>query len=482
MNIRYRTIKTEVVIFLLGLNLVVQSCKKIVEVDSPSTSVNSENVYSNDATAISTVTGLYIFMNSSSVFAGRGGFSLQSGLSSDELSLSGNVSDARLIAYYQNSLSPIAHGSDYWGPLYTLVFRCNSAIEGLSTSTALSSAVKQQLLGEALLVRAFSFFYLVNYFGDVPMPLSSDYKVNSLLNRTSISKVYQQIISDLLEAQSFLSENYLDGSLKNYSTVPERVRPTKWAATALLARVYLYAKEYSKAEAQANLVIDHSIKYGLNSNLNGVFLKNSNEAIWQLQPVTPATTTEDALFFVINAPQSNSKPVYLSTSMLGSFEANDRRKAIWTKDTIIGDVRYTYPYKYTNATLNSSVTEYLMVLRLSEQYLIRAEARAHLNNLTGAIDDLDRIRGRALLPLIATTNSTISQSELLAIILHERRVELFSEWAHRWLDLKRTDKVDAVMAVETISKGGVWNSTQKLYPISMIELQRNPNLVQNPGY
>jgi len=119
---------------------------------------------------------------------------------------------------------------------------------------------------------------------------------------------------------------------------------------------------------------------------------------------------------------------------------------------------------------------------LGEQCLIRAEARAQQGNLNGAISDLDIIRKRAGLPLIANTNPGISQSVLLTAILHERQVELFTEWGHRWLDLKRTNNVDGVMNTVTTQKGGTWNSDWQWYPITLSELQTAPNLVQNEGY
>jgi hypothetical protein len=123
-----------------------------------------------------------------------------------------------------------------------------------------------------------------------------------------------------------------------------------------------------------------------------------------------------------------------------------------------------------------------MVLRLGEQYLIRAEARAQQGKVTGAgsaEEDLDAIRTRA--GLSPTTAST--QAQMLDAILQERRVELFAEWGHRWLDLKRTNTIDQVMSVVAPSKGGVWESYKALYPIPFNELLLNPKLKpQNPGY
>jgi hypothetical protein len=155
---------------------------------------------------------------------------------------------------------------------------------------------------------------------------------------------------------------------------------------------------------------------------------------------------------------------------------------MWLNSVKVGVDTFYYPVKYKSATLNAPVTEYSMVLRVAEQYLIRAEARAQAGNLPGAIDDLNKIRERANLSLLAVTNPGITKSALLDMILHERQVELFTEWGHRWLDLKRTNKVDDVMRVETVSKGGTWDTHDKLYPIPNSEILVNPNLNQTPGY
>ncbi len=112
-------------------------------------------------------------------------------------------------------------------------------------------------------------------------------------------------------------------------------------------------------------------------------------------------------------------------------------------------------------------------------YLVRAEARAQQNKLAESIADVDAIRGRAGLPLIQNTNPGIGQSGLLNAIAQERRIELFAEWGHRWLDLKRTDKTDIVLGP---LKGSNWQPTDVLYPIPASEITNDIYLIQNPGY
>ncbi|MGV3466402.1 MAG: RagB/SusD family nutrient uptake outer membrane protein, partial [Heyndrickxia sp.] len=131
---------------------------------------------------------------------------------------------------------------------------------------------------------------------------------------------------------------------------------------------------------------------------------------------------------------------------------------------------------------NTAITEYTTPLRLAEQHLIRAEARAMINKLPQAVEDVDAIRFRSGLPLIKDTNPSISKEDLLKVIFHERQVELFVEWGHRWIDLKRSGKIDAVMSVVSPTKGGTWSNYKSLWPIPIKDIQNNPNLVQNDGY
>jgi hypothetical protein len=471
-------------------------CKKLVESPPPTNQIAETNVFSIDATAVSVMNGLYTsFSNSGTPWQGNRSITTLDGLAADELTIySGNT--GVLLAYYQNALSVLGFGSEQWNSFYNYIFKCNAAIEGLNKSTSLTPSVKKQLLGEAKFVRAFCYFYLVNLFGDVPLALVSVPKVNSLLSRSPKDQVYLQMIQDLKEAEDLLSENYLDGFLVNTTT--ERVRPTKWAAAALLARVYLYTKDYVKAEEQSSLVINYTTLYGPVSSvpLNSVFLKNSREAIWQIQPTAKDFNTQEAQTMVLLAPSTgpntNSNPVFLSNNLLTTFEPNDQRNVDgnWVNSRTIGTTTFRFSFKYkvnasTGVTNASGLTEYFMMLRLSEQYLIRAEARARLSsNLSGAIDDLDKIRGRAGLPLIATTNPGIAQSALIDKIIHERQVELFCELGQRWFDLKRIGKIDEVMTIVTPQKaaGAAWQSYQQLCPINLAEMQRAPNLTQTPGY
>jgi starch-binding outer membrane protein, SusD/RagB family len=449
-------------------------CKKLVEVSSPITLTSASLVYSSDATAAAVLTGIYTNFNLfgiNSTGAGPGSLSFFGGLSADEFSLYSGLSGLPLL-YYTNSLTNVNVGSGYWESLYPRIFIINSAIEGLSAATTLTPAVKSQLLGEAKFMRAFFYFYLVNLYGDVPLVVGTDYLANSVMPRTPRSEVWDQIIADLKDAQSLLSPNYLKADI--LTTTADRLRPSKWAAAAMLSRAYLYQQKWNEAEATASIVIENPTLFDTVSLSNKVFSKSSKEAIWQLQPVNTGWNTGDARLFIIPAAgPSSAYPVYLGNSLLNSFENGDLRKTAWIKGVTVSNITYNYPYKYTSATLNDPVSEYQMVIRLGEIYLNRAEAKVQQGNTAGAIVDMNVIRKRARLP---NYSGPTDKPSLLTAILHERQVELFTEWGHRWLDLKRTGAVDSVMAIISAQKGGSWDTNSQWYPISQTELQRNPFL------
>ncbi len=440
------------------------SCNKFVEVPAPKDQLINTTVFANSRTATAAITGIYSSMMSTNGFAsgGYGSVTFLGGLSADELVNYSVLPD--LDQFYTNNLTATNSIIQYniWNEAYSYIYSANAAIEGLNNSTGISLPLKNQLEGEAKFIRAFCHFYLVNLFGDVPYITTTDYLVNAMASRSASSMVFQNIISDLEDAQNLLANDY------SYSN-GEKVRPNKWAATALLARVYLYEEDWADAATQATAVIT-SGNYGLENDLNNVFLKNSTEAIWQLMPVIPDMNTNEGYFFIL---QTTPYYVALNKSLLDAFEVNDKRRIDWVDSFYDGTKTYYFPYKYH--VKNSPVlTEYSMVLRLSEQYLIRAEARAQQNNIASAKADLNIIRNRAGLP-----NTTAENKEaLLTAIEHERQTELFCEWGHRWLDLKRTGRSDIVL--KPIKPG--WQAKDSLYPIPQLERQTDPHLTQNPGY
>jgi hypothetical protein len=461
-------IYTSLRVLACGSLLSIISCKKFVGIDAPNTQLVRTTVFTNDATANAAQISIYSQMAIGSAFD----ISLLCGYSADEFT---NYSTANeRVEFYLNALTP-QNGSvnNLWGQYYNLIYQANAVIEGVQNSNTISSSVKQQLIGEAKFLRSFWYFYLTNLFGDVPLLLTTDYKVNSSPSRVSANNIYEQIIKDLKDAQSLLSSNYV--AADGITTTVDRLRPTKWSATALLARVYLFKGDWVNAEAEATSVINKTSLFNLSSDLNKVYLKNSTDAIWQITVGTDiGVNTIDGLTYILN---STPNTVTVSPQLLNSFETGDNRKNEWIGNVTVGNQTYYFPYKY-KVWLGNDIDEYSMVLSLSEQFLIRAEARAQQNKISEAQADLNKMRNRAGLGNISANDKNL----LLAAIIHERQVELFSEWGYRWLDLKRWGMVDAVMTSVTPTKGGTWNTKQKLYPIPQPEININGHLTQNPGY
>lgn len=454
------------------LTFLVSSCKKLVEVPGPVNTITTDQVFNSQSDANAAVVGIYSGMSSRGGGGAysNGALSAYAGASADELNIfSPGITDNQFLTNTLLSTNSTVSGK-FWTPAYADIYRTNIVIEGCAASASLSAATKNQYTGEAKFLRAFIYFCLVNLFGDVPLITTTAWASTDTLHRTPVSLVYKQIEADLNDAQSLLATDY---SVSGF----ERTRVNQSGAAALLARTYLYEQKWKSAEEQSTKVIDHTALYHLlpQADLDKVFLANSEEAILQLSvPNTPPYATEEAGRFV--TPDAFSNPnFYLTDQLLAAFEPGDARKIAWVDSTDFGGFYY-YPYKYK--VLEGSpgnITEYYMILRLAEQYLIRAEARVMQHNLSGAITDLNIIRERAGLPDLP---GSLTETEVLTAIMQERRIELFAECGHRWLDLKRTGQVDTVLAPFKPQ----WQGTQKLYPIPFSELQRNPNFSQNPGF
>jgi starch-binding outer membrane protein, SusD/RagB family len=460
--------------FAIMLLISASACRKFIEVDPPINRLVANNVFTNNTTANAAQLAIYADMFNSQISYR---ISAYVAFSADELTSYSTIPE--IAQLYSNSLLATTPSiATPWNQGYKYIYSANAVLEGVKGNTMISPDLVKQLTGEALFVRAFWHFYLTNMFGDVPVIVTTDYTINNHLARSPQTEVYEQITKDLIEAQSKLNTNYIDGS--GIQASDEKVRPNKWSATALLARVYLYQEKYADAVNQASSVID-SEKYSLVSDLDGVFLKNNTEALWQLQTPTPATrNTYEGQYFILTAAPGNGAQLNatLSDQLLTAFETNDNRKTQWTNIITVSNADYIYPFKYKIRT-GSSVTEYATLLRLAEQYLIRAEAYAQENDANNAVADLNEIRNRAGL---SDYNGSLDKDSIINAVFHERQVELFTEWGHRWFDLKRTGNVHEVMSVIAPLKGGAWSSFKQLYPIPQNEINNNASLKQTQGY
>ena len=453
---------------MMCMLLIFCSCEEFLNIDPPRTELVSKTVFESDATAKAALTDVYYQLTSSGFLNGATtSITFLASISADEVvnhNVNGEASAVlEFQQFYEHSL--IENNSlvlNLWTDFYQLIYKVNAILEGLASATNLSEGVRNQIEAEATFVRAFCYFYLVNLYGDVPLVLGTDYRENANIGRTAISDVYEQIVLDLQGSIALLASDYSfsDG---------QRTRPNKSVAKALLARVFLYTGGYTNAQALASEVINDNTQYTLVEDLNGVFLMNSGESIWQL--ANDNRNTHDATTFYITPSLRFGA---LQQGLVDSFEPEDRRRLNWINEIALDNSLFFFPAKYKDLN-QTPVTEYSMVMRLAEQYLIRAEARAHLGDLEGSRADINMIRGRAGLAEIAPA----SADELLEAVEVERRHELFTEWAHRWLDLKRTGRADAVLG----AKPG-WEPTAALYPVPRQQLLNDPAMTndQNPGY
>ena len=458
--------KTNKIKFVLALALPIMlfSCDSFIEVDLPQSQLTGAAVFENASTANASLSDIYARLRESGVASGTTTSArLLIGSYADDLAFYG--SNTNIEQFNKHTLLPSNSllTSSLWNASYGQIYAANALIEGVQNSPSITGEDSTRLIGEALFIRAYVHFYLVNLFGDVPYIMTTDYNQNAVIFKTPQAQVWQYIIDDLTQAESLLPESY---------PTSERVRANKAVAAAMLARVYLYTGDWTKAEIHAAAVIDNS-DYVWESNPESVFLKDSQSIIWSLHPGIAGQNTNDARTFAFSSgPPSKSS---LSTNLWNAFEPGDLRKILWIKTVTNGTNTWYQPYKYKKNTATAASEEYTILFRLAEQYLIRAEARAHSGNISGAQDDLNKIRNRAGL---ANTTADTPES-LLTAIINERRFELFTEQGHRWLDLKRTG--NAASTLSSVKPG--WRPTDILLPLPEKELILNNNLLpQNPGY
>ncbi len=461
-------VKIKFLIMILYILLVV-SCEDFVDVEVPNHKIVSEAVFESDETAINAMTGIYNELFNASFSGGwQNSVTVLAGLSADVLQPI-NPDDSAFGEFYQNEIMPASSPNlNIWSSAYNIIYMTNAVLEGIEQSDNITEEVGIRLEGEARFVRAFTYFHLVNIYGDVPLVLATDYRKNSLVSQDTVEEINVQVFADLEKAMDLLGIEYLEG---------ERTHVNRLVVMAFLARVHLYQQNWEQAESLSNQVISHTDTYEILKDLKQVFLANSREAIWQISPIGRGnilTTTNEAPVFI----GTSYSYIKITEGFMQSIHPEDKRLTDWIGHFTNETRNFHFPYKYKDRSSLNNITEYSMVLRLAEQYLIRAEARTMQGNLTGAIADVDEIRDRAGVDLITDTSPGIDKETLLNLIMKERKLELFSEWGHRWLDLKRTGKATEILGIKT----SLWEDTDVLYPIPEEERAKNPNLGQNHGY
>jgi hypothetical protein len=289
-------------------------------------------------------------------------------------------------------------------------------------------------IAQARLIRAYYYYLLTNLFGDVPLVLNMDLTTNSLLARAARSSVDSAIIGDMLFARDHLSPG---GGSDNYGF-------NQHTANALLARMYGYKKDWQSEETAASSGIN-SGRYSLVLDPSTAFDRANTEAIYQ---VPSSGTYYDGIILV--STSAHAIILTLSPSLVSRFEPGDLRLSAWS---VFDGTNYAFnKYSYPSPNPQEQVP-----VRLADVILLRAEARANQNKVTGAIDDLNLIRERANVPDLP---NTLSQDEVIQAIMAERRKELFAEDINRWSDLSRWGILQSTMSAE---KPTTWTSRGSLF-------------------
>ena len=352
----------------------------------------------------------------------------------------------------------------FWGSIFRTVYVANFILEKLPQITSgLSSDSRKQLTAEARFLRGLANFYGVYTYGDIPLITTTDQTANRNISRSPKAAVLTAVLADYEAAINDLPDDSSTGA----AYLSKRV------VRAALARFYLYQKNWAQAEIYAGQVIS-SGKFTLVPDFNTIIIQNfTAESIFE---VGYTLNDDPATLNTLFVSRREVIPSDQAVAALISVQSGTRSATI-TLDIKLqqgNDNGWTVRKYGTALEANANV----VVFRLAEMYLIRAEARAQQSKLTGtngAVADLNILRTRAKAPAITLT----SQADILLAVEQERRIELAFE-GHRWYDLVRTGRAQAVMSAFSPN----WNSRYELWPIPQSEILRNPGLqgAQNPGY
>lgn len=320
-------------------------------------------------------------------------------------------------------------GSNDWGKVYTSIYYSNTAIEGISTikPNQANQALWNNVQGQALFYRAKSFFQAALIWSkgysentaaiDLGIPLRTDSDFNKAVNRSSVKQTYDQVIKDLEEAIALLP-----------LTVPHVMRPSKTAANALLARVYLAMGKYDKAFIYANASLQQQstlLDYNnLNTTVNYPFSPYHTEVLHE--SLIPAPD-----------PIYNSKAKIIP-ELLQMYNENDLRKKLFFSKNADGSYSFKGSYE-GSANLFSG-------LSTDEVYLMRAECLARVGKVQEAMNDLNTLLQKRWKSGTFITLTASNPQEALTIILNERRKELLMRGL-RWMDLKRLNKEGANITI-----------------------------------
>ena len=360
-----------------------------------------------------------------------------------------------------------------WSGIYNTVYVANFILEKLPKVTGVTDATRKKALAEARFMRGWANFIGAYTFGDIPNVTTIDRTVNGTIGKTAKTDILTAVLADYQAALADLPDVASgSGDKQTNATYMNKVN-----CRAALARYYLYQKNWTQAEQFATQVISSGV-YTLQTNYADAVLKDfSSESILEVgynlsdDPGTGAYSLNN--LYVSRREVIPANPVVVT---LTSPQAGSRSATIgFNSQNLRGGDNGWSVLKYGTASEDNNNIVYM---RLAEMYLIRAEARAQQNKLTGAtgaVADLNVLRTRAKAPAVTAT----TQADVILAVEQERVYELAFE-GQRWYDLVRTGRAQAVMSAFTPN----WNVRYERWPIPQREIQQNPSLAgqQNPGY
>lgn len=441
----------------------------------PETQISDENAFTNEKSAQAALAGLYHQLQNG-FYYGRN-FQIIADVSSDVSQSVGTWDFYRELDTYQLDASNLEI-TNFYTAAYRAVNQANNIIAEVPRID-MTQAAKDNIIGQAYLVRGLAFFDLNRVFGGVPgvhgtqsvvLPLSPSRALNDALfpTRPSLEEGYNQVKNDLEEALRLLPEAQASNSLT-------RSRAVKSTARALLSRYHLYLRNYPDAIRYSTEVIDDG-NYSLQSNYLNIFAGEfSSESIFELDYI--AADQSALRFWYFPGAQGGRGELAVHEEFIADIQSNpsDIRGTMFGFDPVQG---VYYPTKYqTPGNIDNA-----HLIRISEIYLNRAEAYAQTDNLDMAVQDLNRIKVRAG---VGAYTGAMTKEAILLDLERERKFELAFE-GHSFFDLVRTER-----ALEVLSSVNRKNSSapvsldqpwKQILPIPRDELLSNPNMVQNPNY
>ena len=352
-----------------------------------------------------------------------------------------------------------------WGYIYRGIFACNTFLALLNKESDKTQVINgisiNQYIADTRAVRAYIYYKGITLWGDMPyIDENTTTEEARTASRIPVATIIANMISDL----KFAQENS-----RPYSTTGPKYM-SKEAATALLARVYLYNDDLPNARVEAEKVIA-STSVGISNNYLGIWRGANNKEI--IFYMAGSGTDQNSHGFYLRAESNSGRfelPVDPTLAADFATQPTDTRSSVISASGVAA-----YPWqciKYNNAD-NSDI---FPIVRVAEMYLISAEASGYPAGLT-RLNELRAQRG-----LTALTTATVSNvTKFAEAVLRERRLELCFE-GHRFTDLKRMCKKYGLNITTYLPNITGINDTNLWYAVPLEQILINPNLTQNPGY